>query len=96
MHAAVRFSRRDVRGHLGLSDTQLRVHLDRLVTLDYVAAHLGKQGQQYAYSLRFDGDTDRAGAQLSGLGMALSEAPADASTSRGQASTSRGCDVIMA
>ena len=31
--AGVRFTRRAVRGHLGLSDTQLRVHLDRLVTL---------------------------------------------------------------
>ena len=89
-HAGVRFCRRDVRGHLGLSDTQLRVHLDRLVTLDYVAAHVGKQGQQYAYSLRFDGDADRAQAQLPGLGMALSEAPADVSTSRGNGSTSRG------
>ena len=86
----VRFSRREVRGHLGLSDTQLRVHLDRLVTLDYMAAHIGKQGQQYAYSLRFDGDADRSEAQLSGLGMALSEAPADASTSRGNGATSRG------
>ena len=91
-HAGVRFCRRDVRGHLGLSDTQLRVHLDRLVTLDYMAAHLGKQGQQYAYSLRFDGDADRADAHLSGLSMSLSEAPIDASTSRGQGSTSRGSE----
>ena len=90
VHAGVRFSRREVRGHLGLSDTQLRVHLDRLVTLDYIAAHLGKQGQQYAYSLRFDGDAGSADAQLAGLGMALSEAPADASTSRGKSPTSRG------
>ena len=86
----VRFTRRIVRGHLGLSDTQLRVHLDRLVTLDYVAAHVGKQGQQYAYSLRFDGDADSAQVQLSGLGMALTEPPADVSTSRGQGATSRG------
>ena len=66
------------------------MHLDRLVTLDYVAAHVGKQGQQYAYSLRFDGDADSAQVQLSGLGMALTEPPADVSTSRGQGATSRG------
>lgn len=89
-HAGVRFSRRDVRGHLGLSDTQLRVHLDRLVTLDYMAAHGGKQGQQYAYSLRFDGDTERAGPQL----MGLSEG--EASTSRGKSPTSRGSEPHVA
>lgn len=84
VHAGVRFSRRDVRGHLGLSDTQLRVHLDRLVTLDYMAAHIGKQGQQYAYSLRFDGDAEREGPQLMGL------SDGEASTSRGETPTSRG------
>jgi DNA primase len=89
-HAGVRFSRRDVRGHLGLSDTQLRVHLDRLVTLDYMAAHLGKQGQQYAYSLRFDGDTERAGPQL--MGLSDGEVP----TSRGKSSTSRGSEPHLA
>lgn len=94
-HAGVRFSRREVRAHLGLSDTQLRVHLDRLVTLDYVAAHVGKQGQQYAYSLRFDGDADSTQAQLSGIGMVLSEAGSTPETgiepaSRGRSSTSRG------
>lgn len=87
--AGVRFTRRVVRGHLGLSDTQLRVHLDRLVTLDYVAVHGGKQGQQYGYSLRFDGDADSVDAQLSGLGMALTE-PAESPTSRGHGATSRG------
>ncbi|MCA1714781.1 MAG: DNA primase, partial [Gammaproteobacteria bacterium] len=53
--AAVTFTRRAVRGHLGLSDTQLRVHLDRLVQLDYVALHGGKPGQRFAYRLLFDG-----------------------------------------
>jgi hypothetical protein len=90
VHAGVRFSRREVRGHLGLSDTQLRVHLDRLVTLDYMAAHVGKQGQQYAYSLRFDGDAEREGPQL----MGLSEG--EASTSRGETPTSRGSKANLA
>jgi DNA primase len=90
VHAGVRFSRREVRGHLGLSDTQLRVHLDRLVTLDYIAAHVGKQGQQYAYSLRFDGDASADAPQL----MGLSEGAA--STSRGETPTSRGSEAHFA
>jgi DNA primase len=90
--AGVRFSRRTVRGVLGLSDTQLRVHLERLATLDYVAVHGGKQGQQYAYSLRFDGDADLAEAQLAGLGVALTELAA----SRGKTGTSRGSDPNFA
>jgi hypothetical protein len=92
----VRFTRRTVRAHLGLSDTQLRVHLDRLVQLDYVLAHAGKQGQLYAYSLRFDGDADAEHAQLAGIGMVLSEPGSmpeigiEPTTSRGSAPTSRG------
>lgn len=99
----VRFTRRAVRGHLGLSDTQLRVHLDRLVTLDYVMTHgCGKQGQQYAYSLRFDGDAGSADAQLAGLAMVLSEPGSmpeigiEPATSRGKTATSRGSDPNFA
>lgn len=84
----VRFTRRAVRGALGLSDTQLRVHLDRLATLDYVTVHVGRQGQQYAYSLRFDGDAESDAAQLAGL---LGEA-----TSRGEHPTSRGPEADFA
>jgi hypothetical protein len=82
---AVRFTRRTVRGVLGLSDTQLRVHLDRLVTLDYVAVHGGKPGQRFAYSLLFDGDADSDAPQAMGLNDAAS-----VQTSRGKTATSRG------
>jgi hypothetical protein len=81
--AAVHFTRRHVRGVLGLSDTQLRVHLERLVTLDYVALHGGKPGQRFAYSLLFDGDSGSDAPQT----MGLSEA---GQTSRGEMPTSRG------
>ena len=80
----VQFTRRTVRGHLGLSDTQLRVHLDRLVQLDYVAVHGGKPGQRFAYSLLFDGDAEREGPQLMGL------SDGETQTSRGKSVTSRG------
>jgi DNA primase len=87
--AAVRFTRRAVRSALGVSDTQLRVHLDRLVSLDYMAMHGGKQGQQYTYSFCFEGDTDCVETQLSGLCMALSEPVIEAPTLRGKLVTSR-------
>ena len=84
----VRFTRRTVRTHLGLSDTQLRVHLDRLVQLEYVLPHAGKQGQLYSYSLRFDGDAEASGPQLAGLGV--TETEESEPTSRGVEPTSRG------
>ncbi|MFN4161188.1 MAG: hypothetical protein ACK4FW_04285, partial [Stenotrophomonas sp.] len=93
--AGVRFSRRTVRGVLGLSDTQLRVHLDRLVTLDYVAAHGGKIGQRFAYSLLFDGDAERDGPQAMGItDAALHDAVPQ--TSRGKTRTSRGSKPNLA
>jgi hypothetical protein len=84
----VQFTRRTVRAHLGLSDTQLRVHLDRLVQLEYVLPHAGKQGQLYSYSLRFDGDAEASAPQLAGLGV--TETEESDPTSRGEAPTSRG------
>ena len=87
----VRFTRRAVRGALGLSDTQLRVHLDRLVQLDYVAMHGGKPGQRFAYSLLFDGDAEADGPQVMGLSEAgVSVSDAMQQTSRGKTATSRG------
>jgi hypothetical protein len=46
-----RFSRRQVREWTGWGDTQLRVHLGRLVELELVVMHRGRQGQSYAYEL---------------------------------------------
>jgi hypothetical protein len=81
----VRFTRRTVRGVLGLSDTQLRVHLDRLVQLEYVRLHSGQNGSLYTYSLAFDGHSDSDGPQLMGLAS-----PDPAPTLRGGVATLRG------
>ena len=54
--ADLRFSRRDVREFAGLSDTQLRIHLDRLVSLEYLLSHRGARGQSFEYELLYDGD----------------------------------------
>ncbi len=61
------FSRRDVRRWTGWSQTQLRVHLDRLVDLEYVLPHRGCRGQSFVYELLFDGDAATGAPQLVGL-----------------------------
>lgn len=81
----VRFTRRSVRGPLGLSDTQLRVHLERLVQLEYVRMHTGQNGSLYTYSMSFDGDAGADAPQLMGLAH-----PDAAPTLRGKSRTLRG------
>lgn len=51
----VRFSRRDVRSCTGWGDTQLKVHLARLVDLEYILVHRGGRGQSFIYELLYDG-----------------------------------------
>lgn len=88
--ADYRFSRRFVRERLGWGETQLRVHLDRLVGLEYVVAHRGSRGKSYVYELAYE-----AGAQGERCGV-LSASPASSgaasttATSRGAKATSRG------
>lgn len=50
-----RFSRREVRDCLGWGDTQLKVHLARLVDLEYILTHRGGRGQRFVYELLYDG-----------------------------------------
>jgi DNA primase len=91
---AVRFTRRSVRGVLGLSDTQLRVHLDRLVQLEYVRLHSGQNGSLYTYSLLFDGDAERDGPQA--MGLSDEAATATVPTLRSKTPTLRGEAVDLA
>jgi hypothetical protein len=62
----VRFSRREVREATAWGDTQLRVHLDRLVAMEYLLVHRGSRGQSFVYELLYDGDGSAA-PYLSGL-----------------------------
>lgn len=50
-----RFSRRELREVTSWGDTQLRLHLDRLVDLEYVLVHRGGRGQSFVYELLYDG-----------------------------------------
>jgi hypothetical protein len=64
---SVRFTRRDVRQRLGWSDFQMRMHLGKLVELEYVLPHRGKNGQRYVYELLYDGDMPQSQPHFSGL-----------------------------
>lgn len=61
-----RFSRRAVREYTRWGDTQLKIHLARLVELEYVLTHRGGRGQSFEYELLYDGSSDEA-RHLSGL-----------------------------
>lgn len=53
--AHVRFSRRELREAWAMSDTQLRLHLERLVGLEYVLARREGPGGRLVYELVYDG-----------------------------------------
>jgi DNA primase len=53
--AHVRFSRRELREAWGMSDTQLRLHLERLVALEYVLSRRDGPGGRLVYELAYDG-----------------------------------------
>ncbi len=52
--AAVRFTRRQLRQALKCADFAMRTYLARLVELEYVLVHRGRNGQQYVYELIVD------------------------------------------
>jgi DNA primase len=62
----VRFTRRQLRERLGLGDTQLKVHLQRLVALELVHQSRGPHGV-FVYELAWDGAGGTDGPQLQGL-----------------------------
>jgi DNA primase len=65
--ADVRFTRRQLRERCGMSDAAVRVHLERLLALEYVRAAVGRNGQRFEYELAFDGDLAASAPQLMGL-----------------------------
>jgi hypothetical protein len=54
--ADYRFSRRSLRETMRWGDTQLKIHLARLVELEYLIVHRGGRGQSFEYELVFDGE----------------------------------------
>lgn len=51
----MRLSRRELRQATGWGDTQLKVHLARLVDLELVIAHRAERGGGFVYELAWDG-----------------------------------------
>ena len=91
--AGVRFSRRVLREAIAWGDTQLRLHLARLVELEYVTAHREGAGGKYVYELAYEVDADETHAQLAGLiDVAALKALTDAATTP----KSRGSDPQVA
>ncbi|MGH8228505.1 MAG: toprim domain-containing protein [Steroidobacteraceae bacterium] len=80
----VRFTRRDIREAIGWSDTQLRVHLGRLVALEYLLVHHGARGQRFVYELAYEGEGKDGQTFLPGLiEVERLQSPTTTSTSRG-------------
>ena len=89
----LRLGRADVRAVAGVSETQLRLHLERLVEMDYLLVHRGQRGQSFVYELLFDGAVDDTTPQL--VGLVDAEALRDPGTfqsSRGETASSRGAE----
>ncbi|MDE9508342.1 DNA primase, partial [Xenorhabdus bovienii] len=61
----VRFTRRDIRAYTHWSDSQLKVHCQRLSEMEYLLTHGGSRGHLLQYELLWDGDGDNA--HLNGL-----------------------------
>lgn len=62
-----RFSRRDVREALRWSDTPLKIHLGRLVEMEYLLVHRGGRGQSFAYELLYRGEGESGSPFVMGL-----------------------------
>ncbi len=73
------FTRREVRAALGWGDTQLKIHLARLLEMEYLLLH--RRGLTYEYQLLWDGG-DGEEAHLCGL--------LDVATSETQATDGKG------
>ena len=62
-----RFSRKALRDYIGWGDTQLKIHLQRLVDMEYLLIHKAPRGTSYQYELLYDGKGKAGKAFLSGL-----------------------------
>lgn len=63
----VRFTRRQVREACGWSDTALKVHIARLVDLEYVIMHRQHHMQSARFELAWEGDPSDSAPQFGGL-----------------------------
>jgi len=92
------FTRKRVREATGWGDTQLRIHLDRLMEMEFLLAHRGRRGQTFEYELLYRGEDEEGRARLLGLidSASLQERVSMMATSRGLEPTSRGEEANFA
>ncbi|QDV45066.1 DNA primase [Stieleria neptunia] len=64
---AVRFTRRDIREATSIGNSQLGIHLNRLVDLEYVHVHRGRKGGRYIYELLYSGEGREGQPFMTGL-----------------------------
>ncbi len=62
-----RFSRRQIRQCCGWSETQVRVHMRRLMEMEYLLTHRGGRGQSFEYELLYSGEGETGNPFLMGL-----------------------------
>jgi hypothetical protein len=91
------FTRRQAREATGWGDTQLRIHLDRLVEMEFLLTHRGRRGQTFDYELLYQGEDAEGRARLLGLiDFTQLQSTTTTATSRGKEPTSRGEDAHFA
>ena len=61
------FTRKDVREYTGWGDTQLKVHLQRLVDMEYLVLCRGIHSQRYIYELLYKGEGKEGNPFVMGL-----------------------------
>jgi DNA primase catalytic core len=88
----VRFTRRALREAIAWGDTQLRLHLERLVDLEYLLAHREGPGGKFVYELAYQ-VADEARAQVAGL---IDLATLEARIATATTAKSRGADPEVA
>jgi len=86
-----RFTRREVRDFTKWGYTQTKIHLGRLIEMEYVVVHRGRQGQGFVYELAYRGEGKDGAPFLPGL-MNVEAPGSDAVT----ISTSRGPEDDLA
>ena len=94
-HRDYHFSRRDIRQLCQWSETQVRVHMQRLVDMEYLLVHRGSRGQSFEYELLYQGEGEQGDAFLMGLLdiehlQDKSENNTTTPTSRDESAASRG------
>ena len=62
-----RFRQRDARERTGWSDFQVKMHLRKLVDMEYVIAHRAPSGNGFVYELAYHGEGEDGGRFLMGL-----------------------------